>query len=149
VPVPSRSSSPASPALQRLDELAVRFDDPERDAGRLQRLGDVPANPCAMLTAAATTHSVNSSREPVLATCHGAHGNRRRPTTRMKASKPPTWASVTRIVSAVPRAGPGAASGRRAFLLLESKPAAAFSAAGKEARTAPRGRRSFGEWGVS
>lgn len=45
-------------------------------------------------TAAATTHSVNSSREPVRATCQSTHGNTRRPTTSINATKPHTCSSV-------------------------------------------------------
>ncbi|MNX57446.1 hypothetical protein D3C86_882630 [compost metagenome] len=48
----------------------------------------------AMLTAAATTHSVNSSREPVRVTCQRIHGNTRRPTTSISTTKPPTCSSV-------------------------------------------------------
>lgn len=57
-----------------------------------------------MLTAAAMTHNVNSSREPVLVTCQSSHGNRRRPTISMKAMKPPTWASVMKMVIPMLRA---------------------------------------------
>ncbi len=61
-----------------------------------------------MLTAAAITHSVNSSREPVFVTCQRIHGNSRRPTMSMNATKPPTWASVMATVSRAPRSLAGA-----------------------------------------
>ena len=48
-----------------------------------------------MPTAAAITHSVNSSREPVRATCHNIHGNARRPTISMNATNSATLPSVT------------------------------------------------------
>ena len=40
-----------------------------------------------MPTAAAMTHNVKSSREPVRATCQRIHGKRRRPTTSMSTTK--------------------------------------------------------------
>ena len=43
-----------------------------------------------MPSAAAITHSVKSSREPVRATCHSSHGKRRRPTTSISATNTPT-----------------------------------------------------------
>ena len=51
-----------------------------------------------MPTAAATTHRVKSSREPVRATCQSSHGKRRRPTTSMSAIKTATWPSVNASV---------------------------------------------------
>ena len=47
-----------------------------------------------MPSAAATTQSVNSSREPVRATCHNSQGNRRRPPTSISAMKSATCARV-------------------------------------------------------
>ena len=65
------------------------------------------ADPYAMLTAAATTHSVNSSREPVRVTCHSTHGKTRRPTMSISATKVATSSSV--IPSAIPRSRPDSA----------------------------------------
>ena len=63
----------------------------------------------ASVTAAATTHSVNSSREPVRVTCHSNHGNTRRPPTSINATNAATSSSVKpaaderarRVVSAI------------------------------------------------
>ncbi|MCY1289294.1 hypothetical protein D9M70_383810 [compost metagenome] len=57
------------------------------------------AAPKAMPMAAATTASVNSSREPVLATCHSNHGNTRRPAISINAINAVTWRSVCRMVT--------------------------------------------------
>ncbi|MCE3270460.1 MAG: hypothetical protein K0S57_857 [Ramlibacter sp.] len=53
--------------------------------------------PYAMLTAAATTHSVNSSREPTFCTCHSSQGNRRRPTSSISTTNALTCSSVVPI----------------------------------------------------
>ena len=47
-----------------------------------------------MPSAAATTHSVNSSREPVRATCHSSQGKKRRPTTSINPMNSATSPSV-------------------------------------------------------
>src|SRR5688500_19060514 len=52
-----------------------------------------------MLTAAATTHSVNSSREPVRATCQSSHGKKRRPTTSIRVMNAATASTVLPSVS--------------------------------------------------
>ena len=52
-----------------------------------------------MPTATATTHSVNSSREPVLEICHSTHGSTRRPPTSISATKAATASSVCASVS--------------------------------------------------
>src|SRR5262245_50393013 len=67
------------------------------------------ADPKAILTAAATTHNVNSSREPVRATCQSSHGKTRRPATSMSATKMLTAASVLNRVNQM-SAAPIAAS---------------------------------------
>ncbi|MNK26724.1 hypothetical protein D3C87_450640 [compost metagenome] len=62
-----------------------------------------------MPTAAAITHRVNSSREPVRATCHKIHGNSLRPTTSMKTMKPATCPRVTaRVCHRLTASAPGA-----------------------------------------
>ncbi len=48
-----------------------------------------------MPMATATTQSVNSSRDPVRATCQSSHGSRRRPAKNISATKPATCSSVT------------------------------------------------------
>ena len=47
-----------------------------------------------MLTATATTHKVNSSREPVLAICHSIQGKTLRPPSSINATKLPTASKV-------------------------------------------------------
>src|SRR5688500_5918442 len=62
-----------------------------------------------MPTAAATTHKVKSSREPVPATCQSSQGKIRRPTTSMSAIKTETGPRVNaRVVSKLRSAAPGA-----------------------------------------
>ena len=58
-----------------------------------------------MPTAAATTHNVKSSREPVRATCQRIHGKRRRPTTSMSTTNTATWPSVNPSVFSNSRSG--------------------------------------------
>ena len=60
-----------------------------------------------MPTAAATTHSVNSSREPVRVTCHSSHGNTRRPTSSIRPMNTATCSSVQPTLRS--SSGPGAA----------------------------------------
>jgi hypothetical protein len=67
---------------------------PAKNAPRANETPNSMVAPYAMLTAAATTHSVNSSRDPTFCTCHRIHGKRRRPTTSISATKPPTCSSV-------------------------------------------------------
>jgi hypothetical protein len=56
-----------------------------------------PADPYAIPTAAAITHSMKSSREPVRATCQSSHGKTRLPITSMNATKSATRPSVIAI----------------------------------------------------
>ena len=71
---------------------------PAKKAPSANETPNSAAEPYAMLTAAATTHSVNSSREPVRATCQSTHGNTRRPTTSISAINALTSASVVASV---------------------------------------------------
>ena len=71
-----------------------RITMPAKKAPSANDTPNSAAEPNAMPTAAATTHSVNSSRDPVRATCHNSQGNNLRPTSSISATNPPTCSSV-------------------------------------------------------
>ena len=77
-----------------------RITTPAKNAPIANETPNSSAEPYAMTTAAAITHSVNNSRDPVRATCHSSHGKTRRPTTSISPTNSDTFA----IVSASARA---------------------------------------------
>ncbi len=93
-----------------------RITMPAKKAPSAKDTPNSEAEAKAMLTAAATTHRVNSSREPVRVTCHKSQGKTRRPTTSISATKPPTCSSVTPSVrqteAAASASAPSPASAR-------------------------------------
>ena len=102
---PTRRTAPrthraaaATPRAARWLNCDSRSTMPAKNAPSANDTPNSCAEPHAMLTAAATTHSVNSSREPVRVTCHSSHGNTRRPTSSISATKPATLSSVTASV---------------------------------------------------
>ena len=88
----SRSGSDSSAA--RWLSSDSRMTMPAKNAPSANETPNSLAEPYATPTAAAITHSVNSSREPVRATCHNSHGNSRRPTISISATNRATWPSV-------------------------------------------------------
>jgi len=117
-------NSTAKASRNGRDSCAARWANSDSritmPAKKAPSANDTPNNaaePNAIPTAAATTHRVNSSREPVRATCHNTQGNRRRPTSSIKATKPPTWSSVQ------PTVRPSCAASSSAPVPLPSHPA--------------------------
>src|SRR3989344_4606576 len=95
----SRSGSDSSAA--RWANSDSRIIMPAKNAPSANDTSNSLAAPKATPTAAATTHSVNSSREPVEATHHSMRGNTRRPMISMVATKASTLASVQPTVSTI------------------------------------------------
>ena len=98
----SRSGSESSAALWPCGDSLSSM--PAKNAPSANDTPNSSAAPKAMPIAQASTHRVNSSREPVPATRSSTQGSTRRPTISISATKPPTLASVAS--SAMPRLPP-------------------------------------------
>ncbi len=75
-----------------------RITMPAKKAPRANDTLNSADAPYAIPMAVAITQRVNSSREPVRATCHSSQGKARRPTTSIRAMKAETSNSVLPIV---------------------------------------------------
>src|SRR3569833_3192896 len=88
----SRNGSDSS--AERWQRSDSRIIMPAKNAPRAKDTSNSLAEPYATPTAAAITHSVNNSRDPVRATSHSTLGNSRLPSTSIRVMNAATLAKV-------------------------------------------------------
>src|SRR6478736_7208070 len=76
---------------------------PAKNAPKANETPNNRADANAMPSATASTHKVNSSREPVRATCRSNHGITRGPSTKAKTTKELTFNKVSPKLASNPR----------------------------------------------
>src|SRR6185295_1599462 len=104
----SRSGSVSFAA--RWESSDSRMTMPAKNAPRAKLTPNSAAAPNAMPTAAVMTVRVNSSREPVRATCDSTHGTNLLPSTSISATNTDTLPSVIASVMPNPRVAPSASA---------------------------------------